>query len=99
MFIIIEELCWSDYGMCCFTVLDIVYSGYLYFVNHKTESSYIEVMKSDGSSRKIIYKTLTERPYRIAVDPKNRYHHQWICANLACPAYSSTVCMYAHVPT
>lgn len=54
-------------------IVFILHLGYIYFANHMTESSYIEVMKANGTNRTILYKTADERPYRLAVDPKNRY--------------------------
>jgi len=47
-------------------------SGNLYFANHLAESSHLEVMRADGTFRGILYKTLTERPHQLAVNPKLR---------------------------
>ncbi|XP_067949896.1 low-density lipoprotein receptor-related protein 2-like [Watersipora subatra] len=57
-------------------VTGIVYdwiSGYLYFANHLSETSLIEVMKKDATLRTIIYQTVTERPHQLTIDPINRY--------------------------
>jgi len=47
-------------------------AGYIYFVNHLKEVSYIEVMDKKGGNRRIIYKSKTERPYHLRVDPQER---------------------------
>ena len=46
--------------------------GLVYYANHLSELSLIEVMTANGSYRTVLYKTFTERPYELAVDPMNR---------------------------
>lgn len=51
----------------------------LYFTNQFPHETFIEVASLDGSNRLVIYKTSTEGPRELAVDPLARYLY-WIDA-------------------
>lgn len=51
----------------------------LYFTNQFPHETFIEVSSLDGSNRLVIYKTSTEAPKELAVDPLIRYLY-WIDA-------------------
>lgn len=51
----------------------------LYFTNQFPHETFIEISALDGSNRLVIYKTSTESPRELAIDPINRYLY-WIDA-------------------